>query len=654
MQFHLFFSYGTSDEWEFIYQHLNKNYRNSRIIVQNDELTKFLVSKGLNASTFDYALSDEIKIEEVIYTEAKLLLEKFRSVFGNISFKGISIFKGFEYSFLRELLMLVRMRKILDSQRHDTVVIFTRFYFIYFAMQSIANISGYDSMSQIGFINDNKIEYVNHNDENLISTVGNKFKLIKAKKYLKSSTTGKPFREKVRESTQFYIRVISFVLKLLRHKIKSTAKMQDADSMLLQINNKIIHKYRHLESDCLLCITSVREDLYLKPWKPVFEKFRQESKKFQVITSDLSSSLMLSKQDIPFIDLFEEVNVMTEIIRKSEDGVQIEKKLKDNIKENSSIEGIEKLSTYFLSQSFRSAAIILILEYLITKSNPKSAIAAADGEMLECILSEVTRKFKIPSFSILPGAVVQRPLFADWFHADKIFVAGTKGSDLLNKLGYNKDRIVITGNPKYDYIKNLDSNKSKISLSNQIGIDPKKKLILVIMSRWHDNDEIWMSDLIKFCNKNNLEIIIKIHPLYKREDNHVSEDKINVIKNNCNNLHFHIGYDYNLTELLSASDIILTEYSDAGIEAILLGKLLITVNFANEDFDKYINFHKYNAAIYVDTYDELEQNIQEILKDKKPNLDSGVKKTIEMYNSQNDGKATERIFRMLTINNNSI
>lgn len=254
---------------------------------------------------------------------------------------------------------------------------------------------------------------------------------------------------------------------------------------------------------------------------------------------------------------------------------------------------------------------------------------------------------------MLPGAVQYRPLFADWFHADKIFVPGTSGLELLKKLGYEQSRIIITGNPKYDYVRGLDPEYSKKQIANEIGLDPKKKIISVVMSRWHENDEIWMSNLIRFCNKHNFEIIIKIHPLYKREDNQISEEKINIIKNNCKNLQYFVGYDYILSILLAASDLVITEYSDVGVEVISLGKPLITVNFDYENFEQFIRYDQYGAAIYINNYQKLEEKIFEILIQDKHSeqLREAGKKILEMYNNVTGNSASDAIFKILKNSN---
>jgi hypothetical protein len=357
----------------------------------------------------------------------------------------------------------------------------------------------------------------------------------------------------------------------------------------------------------------------------------------------------LARQGIPYVNLFEEVNILADIIKQNSLGLEINEKLQSNIKNNNLIPGINELSPYLFSQTYRSAAIIYILDHIIRNVKPKSVVAAAASEMLENLAIEISKRYSIPSFSLLPGTVEFRSWFSDWFHSDKIFVSGTKGLEILKKLGYDETRIVVTGNPKYDYINDLEPNHSRKLLAKNLPLNIEKKIIAVVMSRWHTNDEIWMSKLIKFCNVNDFELLIKIHPLYKREANYISEEKISKIKEECQNLRYYISYDVDLPTLLSSADLVITEYSDAGLEAIILDKPLLTVNFENENFDRYIKYYEYGASLYIDRYEELESVIKEILVQKKyiEKLKEGRKKVVEIYNHAGDGKAAERIFNIL-------
>jgi len=104
--------------------------------------------------------------------------------------------------------------------------------------------------------------------------------------------------------------------------------------------------------------------------------------------------------------------------------------------------------------------------------------------------------------------------------------------------------------------------------------------------------------------------------------------------------------------LLAASDLVITEYSNVGVETVLLEKPLLTVNFLKESFEFYLNFHEYNASIYIEDYSKLEKVILEIFEKNShlEKLNEGRKGLIERLNFQNDGKASSRIINYLTKN----
>ena len=208
---------------------------------------------------------------------------------------------------------------------------------------------------------------------------------------------------------------------------------------------------------------------------------------------------------------------------------------------------------------------------------------------------------------------------------------------------------MITGNPRYDFIKSSNQVKAREVLENSHHISSKNKLIVIAMSRWHKNDENWISKFIKFCNKNDFEIVIKIHPRYKRGFEE-SENKIQFIKKACQNEKFHLTYDVDLSLLLSGSDVVISDYSNVGVEAILLNKSVVNVNFIKEELGKAQNYHEYGAVLYVEEYDKLENLITGILLKNEyiEELKKGRQKIIDLYNFNNDGNATQRIFDLLT------
>jgi len=261
----------------------------------------------------------------------------------------------------------------------------------------------------------------------------------------------------------------------------------------------------------------------------------------------------------------------------------------------------------------------------------------------------VSKKHNIPSLSIEPGIVNKKLEYPDLYKADKICIYGIQGFETLKSLGYDEKRIALTGNPRYDRLKNMDSNKSKEILSKTHNIDSNKKLIIIAMGRWHEGDEIWMSNLIKFCNHNNFEIVIKIHPLYKIKWQKENTNKINAISKICQDLKYLMTYDFDSSTLLSAADLVVTDYSNVGVEAILLNKLLITVNFAGENLENVQRYHDHNVSIHMDEYNKIEELIMKIFSGEQliTILQKDRDRLIPQYNFHNDGKATLRVVNLL-------
>ncbi len=172
------------------------------------------------------------------------------------------------------------------------------------------------------------------------------------------------------------------------------------------------------------------------------------------------------------------------------------------------------------------------------------------------------------------------------------------------------------------------------------------------MNRWKGGDDKWMSKLIKFCNKNNIEIVIKVHPTYKRWMNSFSESLIKKISDNCIDNKFLISYELDIDSLIASADLVISDYSNVGIQAILLEKPLLTVNFSGEKWNDVIRFDKFGASIYFENYTEFEKTILQILKENKHIIDFkiGRQKIIDDYNFNNDGLSTKRIFDFLRKN----
>lgn len=647
----LFFFYSASCSHDDIKFHLEKFHKPFKIITNRTGLQEYLINCGEDVEMIDEAIPNFGPIGEEVYEDSKKILINYDSFFQKISFKGISIYEGFQYKLLGMLVMFTKMIKILE-QKKNVVFIFEGFYPIYFIIEQQIQEKKIYKNFKIQQIKGKQIENIINDKKGFSQKKQNSFSFQRSQNFFKMSMTDKTKIEKFIQTTLFFKQIVRLIINKIIFKY-FTSNENNEERILNRIDKKMKNAYKDLTSICAFFVTSSREDLHVASWYPIFDRFTSEGKKFQIFTSDFSTSMLLTKVNLPFINLFEEVNILTNSLKSSPLGYELQNKIEYEIKNNQKILGLEAVYGDLIQRTYRSIAITIILQHIFFRSNIKSVALGADGEMLENIASAVAKKNKIPSYSMLSVELDPVfPWFADWFHADKIFLSGSHSKKLLKTLNYSDERLIVSGNPKFDKFPNIDIQESKKWLYEKFNVKQNKKLIIIGMARWHDNDDIWMSDFIKFCNKHDFEIIIKIHPKYKSTGStEISFSKIEKIRKMCAGEKFIISYDIDLYRLLSAANLFITEYSMSGVEAIIFDKPVISVDFSNEEYtDSPIQVAiNENAIIKINNYKDLENKILEIFENQDINLKlkEGREKIINQYNFSNDGNASKRIYDIL-------
>lgn len=227
--------------------------------------------------------------------------------------------------------------------------------------------------------------------------------------------------------------------------------------------------------------------------------------------------------------------------------------------------------------------------------------------------------------------------------------------------GINPERIVKIGSPRFDKYLQINNNynlKKKIKklVFQDFHIDRKKKLIVLsppvgnFLERVYsfgtypsEIENIIRCILKTIKNSPNIYLVIKIHPQDQNLDayNELIEDfginNASVIKN------------YNLVNILCSCDCLITKYSTIGLEAMILEKPVICLNFNKEK----IHYIVSDAAFKLSNCNELSSLIKKILEN--PLLKRKERKQFaEIFNYKNDGLATQRAYRMIKnlLNNN--
>lgn len=210
----------------------------------------------------------------------------------------------------------------------------------------------------------------------------------------------------------------------------------------------------------------------------------------------------------------------------------------------------------------------------------------------------------------------------------KFCVMSQSIKDTLMQNGVDEKNIVITGQPAFDFLNLKNKNANAMNIKQRLGLDLNKKILMWATQKTKDEERI-LNILLDIQKKHpEHQLIIKLHPnentgMFQRALERSNADAM-IIKTD-------------LHDLIIASDLVITEYSTVGLEAILLDKPLMTINLTGgPDIAPYAET---KAALGV--YDEkhIETSIKECLCNEE--LLASLGKGRANYN--NDGKATERI-----------
>jgi UDP-N-acetylglucosamine 2-epimerase len=221
---------------------------------------------------------------------------------------------------------------------------------------------------------------------------------------------------------------------------------------------------------------------------------------------------------------------------------------------------IARLILFFLDM-FRVERPDVIL--VLTDSSPPCRLAVMVGRLA-----------RIPSLLLLHVGVVGKNYECPEFLVDKIAVTGDFAKELLIKCGVDKNKIVVTGRPLYDALIHLEEYFDKDKVCDRLGLDPTKKIVVYttenLTQRENENTVKAICKAIK--NFSDLQFVIKVHP---------SEFDFSIYQRVARTLGINalIIRDANIYEVLYASDLVITGFSATALDAIMLNKPVITINF---------------------------------------------------------------------------
>ncbi|WP_314347420.1 hypothetical protein [Fusobacterium massiliense] len=185
---------------------------------------------------------------------------------------------------------------------------------------------------------------------------------------------------------------------------------------------------------------------------------------------------------------------------------------------------------------------------------------------------------------------------------------------------YKINKIFVTGNPSFDKtLRFFGERKIKEKAKEE-------NITICYLTQKHPENMLIMRKLIKFIKEKKINLIIKTHPNEKIEDYMKELDSKVNRKIQIENL--------NLYENISKSDIVITIFSTAGLEAAILDKPVVAKKTPD------VPFEKLGIGLEYENISEIEEKINKILNNKE-NINEKLKGARDKFRPQK--KAGEQI-----------
>jgi len=223
------------------------------------------------------------------------------------------------------------------------------------------------------------------------------------------------------------------------------------------------------------------------------------------------------------------------------------------------------------------------------------------------------KEMKIPSISIEdlfgmdPGEFGSFRRINRFQIPDYICVMSDKVKLNLIERGVKKDKIIVTGQPAFDGIRLIDSSHNLIERE------------ILYASQPTSNTHLILATLIKIKQEGLInKITVKLHPSQQvKEYLYIKDFGFELIEGKAD-----------IKQLITQHQVILTEYSTVGLEAVFLNRALVTVNLSSES--KLVPYEQLGLSYNADDLIELKSVILEA-------IDNGPTDSAKVWNSFDTG-----------------
>jgi len=316
------------------------------------------------------------------------------------------------------------------------------------------------------------------------------------------------------------------------------------------------------------------------------------------------------------------------------------KSLKSKYKELLKTEEFDKnkLRYLFLIYFPEMIRYIELINNALSAEKPRLLVVMNEITTLGNIAVHVAKQKSIKTLCIQHGAIGNDPGSFVPVSADKVAVWGDSSKRILVNEGTLKEKIVITGAPQFDNIRKLNVKITE-DIAREIGLNISKKYILFTTQNYPYMEETVRQVCKAVKSIPDLQFVIKTHPAEYSTKNYEKIIKKSDVKGILTKKY--------LYPLIKGCSAMITVSSTTGLETLIIGKPLITINLSGKPDT--MPYAKSRAAIGVYKSGDILPAIKSVLEDEKvrKKLAKKAKKFIYEQCYKIDGKASDRIIDLI-------
>ena len=278
--------------------------------------------------------------------------------------------------------------------------------------------------------------------------------------------------------------------------------------------------------------------------------------------------------------------------------------------------------------------------------SPKLLMIGDEAMPFRGLALEAARLQDIPVLCVLHGAMPDHPKHQA-ARSTKVAVAGDLTRRQLIAKGTGADRVVVTGLPQFDPLADTDALE-RVDVAGMLGLPTDKPVIVYTML---SGTGVTPMDDVLTATVEVLEAVRSLGDRYTFVFKRHPADRGDLLRNRMGLDPAEAGFvetlDAPIHPLLWKADLVITQMSTTGQEALLLNKPLIVVNLSGKPDS--IPFVEYGAALGVYRRNALAQAIESALEDPgtRETLAEGREGFVSDFAHRIDGRATDRVVGLI-------